>query len=72
MVTEENGASFIRRIGDSGGGQYVVRMRRASELLLEALLDHTVTERLGSKAARIFRWGLLGCYLKSGLKIWAR
>ncbi|XP_045453789.1 DNA-directed RNA polymerase III subunit RPC3 [Melitaea cinxia] len=54
-VLEENGASFIRRCGDSGGGQYVVRMRRASEVLLEALLDHTVTERLGSKAARIFR-----------------
>ncbi|XP_026486384.1 DNA-directed RNA polymerase III subunit RPC3 [Vanessa tameamea] len=54
-VLEENGASFIRRAGDAGGGQYVVRTKRAAEQLLEALLDHTVTERLGSKAARIFR-----------------
>ncbi|CAH2088053.1 unnamed protein product [Euphydryas editha] len=54
-VLEENGASFVRRSGDAGGGQFVVRSARAAEQLLEALLDHTVTERLGSKAARIFR-----------------
>ncbi|XP_045778619.1 DNA-directed RNA polymerase III subunit RPC3 [Maniola jurtina] len=54
-VIEENGAGFVRRCGDAGGGQYAVCARGAADQLLEALLDHTVTERLGSKAHRIFR-----------------
>ncbi|CAH2207896.1 jg6039 [Pararge aegeria aegeria] len=54
-VIEENGAEFVRRSGDAGGGQYSVCARKAADQLLEALLDHTVTERLGSKAHRIFR-----------------
>ncbi|XP_073954728.1 RNA polymerase III subunit C [Choristoneura fumiferana] len=54
-VLEENGAGFVSRCGDAGGGQWVVRVRRAAQETLCAVLDHTVTERLGSKAARIFR-----------------
>ncbi|CAK1589198.1 unnamed protein product [Parnassius mnemosyne] len=54
-VLEENGAGFVRRVGDAGGGQLVVCGRRAAGRLLEAVLDHVVTERLGSNAARIFR-----------------
>ncbi|XP_013171759.1 PREDICTED: DNA-directed RNA polymerase III subunit RPC3 isoform X1 [Papilio xuthus] len=54
-VLEENGAGFLVRVGEAGGGQYVVRGRDAATQLLLAALDHTVTERLGSKAARIFR-----------------
>ncbi|KAI8441030.1 hypothetical protein MSG28_009302 [Choristoneura fumiferana] len=53
-VLEENGAGFVSRCGDAGGGQWVVRVRRAAQETLCAVLDHTVTERLGSKAARIF------------------
>ncbi|KAI8441033.1 hypothetical protein MSG28_009305 [Choristoneura fumiferana] len=52
---KENGAGFVSRCGDAGGGQWVVRVRRAAQETLCAVLDHTVTERLGSKAARIFR-----------------
>ncbi|CAG4960917.1 unnamed protein product [Colias eurytheme] len=54
-VMEENGAGFIRVTGDAGGGQYCVQAKRAAALLVENVLDHVVTERLGSKAARIFR-----------------
>ena len=57
---EESGGGFIRRVGEAGGGQYAVCARRAAAQLLLALLDHTVTERLGSHAARIFRYYL--CY----------
>ncbi|XP_047507722.1 DNA-directed RNA polymerase III subunit RPC3 isoform X1 [Pieris napi] len=54
-VMEENGAGFIRRAGDAGGGQYCVQAKVAAKVLVEDVLDHVVTERLGSKAARIFR-----------------
>ncbi|KAJ0172728.1 hypothetical protein K1T71_011867 [Dendrolimus kikuchii] len=54
-VLEENGGGFVKRIGDASGGQYVVRAKHAAEQLVHTVLDHTVIERLGSKAARIFR-----------------
>ncbi|CAH0397188.1 unnamed protein product [Chilo suppressalis] len=54
-VIEESGAGFIRRYGEAGGGQYSVRVRHAAQELVHAALDHLVTERLGSHAARIFR-----------------
>lgn len=55
-MPEENGGGFVRRVGDSGGGQLCVRAGLAARELVLAALDHTVTERLGSKAARIFRY----------------
>ncbi|XP_075981899.1 RNA polymerase III subunit C [Anticarsia gemmatalis] len=54
-VLEESGGGFVRRAGDASGGMYVVRVKFAAEQLVHAALDHVVTERLGSKAARIFR-----------------
>ncbi|OWR43464.1 DNA-directed RNA polymerase III subunit RPC3-like [Danaus plexippus] len=51
----EESTGFIRRTGDAGGGQYSVRIQHALIQLVEAVCDHTVTERLGGKAARIFR-----------------
>ncbi|XP_013141101.1 PREDICTED: DNA-directed RNA polymerase III subunit RPC3 [Papilio polytes] len=54
-VLEESGAGFVRRSGESGGGLYAVRGRHAALQLLLDALDHCVTERLGSNAARIFR-----------------
>ncbi|KAJ2945223.1 hypothetical protein O0L34_g9294 [Tuta absoluta] len=54
-VLEENGAGFVRRVGDAQGGQYIVRAAAASEQLATALADHVITERLGDHAARIFR-----------------
>ncbi|CAB3241504.1 unnamed protein product [Arctia plantaginis] len=54
-VLEESGGGFVRRCGDASGGQFCVRARAAALQLVRAALDHLVTERLGSKAARIFR-----------------
>uniref|UniRef100_A0A2A4IWE1 DNA-directed RNA polymerase III subunit RPC3 n=1 Tax=Heliothis virescens TaxID=7102 RepID=A0A2A4IWE1_HELVI len=54
-VLEESGGGLVRRVGDAGSGQYCVRARHAARQLVTAALDHVVTERLGSKAARIFR-----------------
>lgn len=54
-ILEESGGGFIRKSGDASGGQYCVRAKHAAEQLLHAAIDHVVTERLGSKAARIFR-----------------
>lgn len=54
-VLEENGGGFVRRVGDAGSGQFTVRSRHAALQLVLCALEHCVTERLGSKAARIFR-----------------
>ncbi|XP_061717107.1 DNA-directed RNA polymerase III subunit RPC3 [Cydia pomonella] len=54
-VLEENGCGFVRRAGDAGGGAWAVRAGAAAEQLARALLDRVVAERLGDKAARIFR-----------------
>ncbi|XP_068623119.1 DNA-directed RNA polymerase III subunit RPC3 [Battus philenor] len=54
-VLEESGSEFVVRTGSAGGGHFVVRVRTAAARLLDATLDHVVTERLGSNAARIFR-----------------
>ncbi|XP_041969527.1 DNA-directed RNA polymerase III subunit RPC3 [Aricia agestis] len=63
-VIEENGAGFVVRAGDAGGGRVSVRGRAAAAALLRALLDHLVTERLGSNAARIFRLILTRKYVE--------
>lgn len=54
-VLEESGAGFVRKCGDATGGVFAVRVKFAAQQLVHAALDHVVTERLGSKAARIFR-----------------
>ncbi|XP_013097217.2 DNA-directed RNA polymerase III subunit RPC3 [Stomoxys calcitrans] len=46
---------FIRKIGEMGGGQYVVDMAPAFESLALACIENVITERFGSKASRIFR-----------------
>ncbi|XP_067618122.1 DNA-directed RNA polymerase III subunit RPC3 [Eurosta solidaginis] len=46
---------FIRKIGEMGGGQYVVDLSRAFEELTLSWFGRVITERYGSKAARIFR-----------------
>jgi len=55
-LLEEDSTQFIKRVGDSGGGQYSVNMKNAFKQLTWTTLEHIVTERFGSKAARIFRY----------------
>ncbi|KAM0724812.1 DNA-directed RNA polymerase III subunit RPC3 [Formica fusca] len=54
-LIEEDSSQFIKRVGDSGGGQYSINMKNAFEQLVWTTIESIVTERFGSKAARIFR-----------------
>ncbi|XP_015118884.1 DNA-directed RNA polymerase III subunit RPC3 [Diachasma alloeum] len=54
-LIEEDSRQFLRRVGDSGGGQFSVNVKEAFAQLAWATLENIVMERFGSKAARIFR-----------------
>ncbi|KAH8246841.1 hypothetical protein KR032_001857 [Drosophila birchii] len=54
LLTDDS-LGFFRRVGDMGGGLYVVDMEHAFESLAFACVESVITERFGSKAARIFR-----------------
>ncbi|XP_076227355.1 RNA polymerase III subunit C isoform X2 [Nomia melanderi] len=54
-LIEKDTSQFLKRVGDSGGGQYSVNMKEAFNQLAWATLENIVMERFGSKAARIFR-----------------
>ncbi|XP_014613486.1 PREDICTED: DNA-directed RNA polymerase III subunit RPC3 isoform X1 [Polistes canadensis] len=51
----EDKCQFIRRVGDSGGGQYSISMKQAFYQLAWSTLENVVLERFGSDAVRIFR-----------------
>lgn len=46
---------FLRKFGDSSGGQYVVQMKHAIEELTWACIENIIIEKFGRKAARIFK-----------------
>ncbi|XP_012255761.2 DNA-directed RNA polymerase III subunit RPC3 [Athalia rosae] len=54
-LIEEDTCQFLRRVGDSGGGQFSINMKEAFTQLTWTTLENIVMERFGSKAARIFR-----------------
>ncbi|KAM8707293.1 hypothetical protein ACLKA7_011395 [Drosophila subpalustris] len=54
LITDDS-LGFLRRVGDMGGGQYIVDFERSFESLAFACVESVITERFGSKAARIFR-----------------
>ncbi|XP_050699805.1 DNA-directed RNA polymerase III subunit RPC3-like [Eriocheir sinensis] len=54
-VLEEESGGCIRRYGDVGGGQYQVQIGAAFNTLTHTLVHQIVQERLGGKAARVFR-----------------
>lgn len=56
FILEKDTSQFLKRVGDSGGGQYSVNMKEAFNQLAWATLENIVMERFGSKAARIFRY----------------
>ncbi|XP_046748019.1 DNA-directed RNA polymerase III subunit RPC3 [Diprion similis] len=54
-LIEEDTCQFLKRVGDSGGGQFSINMKQAFTQLTWTTLENIVLERFGSKAARIFR-----------------
>lgn len=54
-ITEEDSRQFLKRVGDSGGGQFSVDVKEAFAHLAWATIENIVMERFGSKGARIFR-----------------
>jgi len=54
ILSEES--SFLRKIGDEGGGAYEVNFAEASKQLAAASIESVVLEKFGNKALRIFRW----------------
>jgi DNA-directed RNA polymerase III subunit RPC3 len=55
---------FLSKYGDAGGGQYVVNMKQIFEKLTWACIDNIITEKYGSKAARIFRVVRMKTYIE--------
>ncbi|XP_011298879.1 DNA-directed RNA polymerase III subunit RPC3 isoform X2 [Fopius arisanus] len=54
-LIEQDSRQFLKRVGDSGGGQFSVNIKEAFAQLAWATLENIVMERFGSMAARIFR-----------------
>ncbi|ALC45251.1 CG12267, partial [Drosophila busckii] len=54
-IIVDDSLGFLRKIGDMGGGLFVVDMENAFESLAFACIESVITERFGSKATRIFR-----------------
>lgn len=54
-VLEEDRTRFCDRVGDAGGGQYVINVKHIFTELASATADNIVLEKFGSKALRIFR-----------------
>ena len=55
QILEEDRTRFLDRVGDAGGGQYVVNAKHILTELAAASIENIVLERYGSKALRIFR-----------------
>lgn len=53
--SEEDSCQFIKKVGDSSGGQFSINMKEAINQLAWATIENIVMERFGSKAARVFR-----------------
>ncbi|CAH1796174.1 unnamed protein product [Owenia fusiformis] len=54
LLTEDS-TGFVRRVGDMGGGTYVIDYKDALKNLAVAHIECVVRERFGSKSLRIFR-----------------
>lgn len=45
----------MNKCGETGGGQYVIQMKNAIDELTWVCIENIITEKFGTKAARIFR-----------------
>ena len=55
QVLEDDRTRFLDKVGDAGGGQYVINTKHLLGELTAAAADGIVLEKFGSKALRIFR-----------------
>lgn len=56
--------SFLKKVGDSGGGMYVIDYALLSENLCRSVVESVVRERFGTKGLRVFRVLLEKNYLE--------
>ena len=54
-MLEDDRTRFLDKVGDAGGGQYVINTKHLLGELTAAAADGIVLEKFGSKALRIFR-----------------
>ena len=54
-VLAEDRTRFCDKVGDAGGGQYLINVKHIFTELASATADNIVLEKFGSKALRIFR-----------------
>ncbi len=55
QVLEEDPTRFIHRVGDEGGGAFIVNFEHVFTALAATVVENVVMEKFGSKALRIFK-----------------
>ncbi|XP_046574318.1 DNA-directed RNA polymerase III subunit RPC3-like [Haliotis rubra] len=58
-IIADDSCDFVSKVGDSGGGMYVVNIFKSLTALCKAHIESLVQERFGSKCLRLFRVLLL-------------
>uniref|UniRef100_A0A6M2DHK0 DNA-directed RNA polymerase III subunit RPC3 n=1 Tax=Xenopsylla cheopis TaxID=163159 RepID=A0A6M2DHK0_XENCH len=54
-IFAEESPDFVGKVGDAGGGQYVVNVSKAMEQLVWSAIENFITQKFSSRSARIFR-----------------
>ncbi|XP_055382577.1 DNA-directed RNA polymerase III subunit RPC3 [Condylostylus longicornis] len=55
VLIAEDSLGFLQKVGEVGGGQYVVNFKKGLQELAFICVENVINEKFGSKAARIFR-----------------
>ena len=55
QILEEDRTRFLDRVGDAGGGQYIINAKHILTELAASTIENIIMERYGSKTLRIFR-----------------
>jgi DNA-directed RNA polymerase III subunit RPC3 len=54
-IIEKDVSGFLNKIDDAGQGMYSINMRNALTQITWSIIENVITQKYGSKAARIFR-----------------
>jgi len=57
---------FINKVGEAGGGQYIINHKHIFEEITAASLENIIRDKFGSKAMRIFRYIRERRYVEEG------